>query len=188
MEGSSPVWPRRCRGAPGGRIPSSPVDVTHEAQAPARGFPGRGADDGRRGHPGTAHSLPPDQARDRDHGGGRGDLPEMEPGRPPGQLRRAQGPARGDGPVSDDPGRAKTVPPRGEHRARAGRPAPPSLWPAALLRQPIPDRPPRPEPSARRPGLGRARGLTADAVCPTTSTISASARWGSPASSSAMPG
>ena len=92
--------------------PSALALVVHEAEAHARGFPGRGADDRQAVGPGAVHPLSIDQAGPGNDRGRRGDLPAVEPLEPAGQLRRAQGPARGDGPVPDD---RWTGPPRSLH-------------------------------------------------------------------------
>ena len=50
----------------------------------------------------SLHVLPPDQAEYRHDRSRRSHLPALEPGRPPGQLRRSQRPACRHGPVPDD--------------------------------------------------------------------------------------
>ena len=115
-----------------------------EAQATARGLPGRGAAPRRGGRPGPVRVLPAHQAGDGDARSDRGDLPALEPRRASGQLRRAEGPARADDPVPDDRRRPRPRAARDELRPRAAGPARPALRPGAVPGQPVRRRAPRP--------------------------------------------
>ena len=101
----------------------------------------------------------------------------MEPVGPSGQLRRTEGPARGDDPVPDDPGRpARRSTRRASTSSRsAGCRTPTVRSTSAATGSSIVVRDLSPERAAA--GRGPARRPSPRTACPTTSTISGSARW-----------